>query len=224
MTEIREQYRHEQGRSDISLVFGSSGNFARQILQGAPFELFLSANKKYVDLLINNGTMPSDYRQFALGRIGYFIPHGSLLSADNSLEEINKSLVNGKYRRLAIANPEYAPYGVAARQALQTAGLWAIENDKILLGENIAQAVQFTLSGSVDIGIIPLSYAVLPGTRDKGKFFLIPENWHEPIIEYLVLLQGAGSEGKAFYQYLLSGKAAPILKKFGYVTSNTDND
>lgn len=221
MTDIREQYRNEHGNSDINLVFGSSGNFSRQILQGAPFELFLSANKKYVDFLIHNGVKPADYREFALGRIGYFIPDGSILSGDNSLEDINNSLVNGDFRRIAIANPEYAPYGVAARQALQTAGLWVIEKDKFLLGENIAQAVQFTLSGNVDIGIIPLSYALLPETRDKGKFYLIPENWHEPIIEYLVLLQKAGPAGKAFYQYLLSGRATPILKKYGYVTTTT---
>lgn len=224
MTDVRELYMNEPGSAGINLVFGSSGNFARQIVQGAPFELFLSANKKYVDFLIHNGIRPADYREFALGRIGYFIPDGSALSGDRGLDEINKSLVNGKFRRIAIANPAFAPYGMAARQALQTAGLWAIENDKLLLGENIAQAVQFALSGNVDLGIIPLSYAVLPETRDKGKFFLIPENWHEPIIEYLVQLQGAGTASRAFYQYLLSGKAAQILKKYGYVTTTMVSD
>lgn len=218
MTDVREQYIKERGSGDINLVFGSSGNFARQIVQGAPFEMFLSANRKYVNFLIHNGVEPTDYREFALGRIGYFIPNGSALSGDNSLEKISKSLVNGNFRRIAIANPEYAPYGVAAKQALQTSGLWVIEKEKLLLGENIAQAVQFTLSGSVDIGIIPFSYAVLPEIREKGRFFLIPENWHEPIIEYLVLLQKPGTTSKAFYQYLLSGKATPILKKYGYVT------
>jgi len=221
MTEILKQYKHDSGTGDINLVFGSSGNFMRQILQGAPFELFLSANKKYVDVLLRDGKHVAASREFALGHIGYFIPSGSLLSGKKNLEEINKALSNGEYRRIAFANPEFAPYGVAARQVLQTAGLWAIENEKLLLGENIAQAMQFTLAGGVDIGIVPQSFAVLPQIRDKGNFFLIPEDWHEPIIEYLVLLQDAGPQSRAFYQYLLSGKPKPILKKYGYATDIT---
>lgn len=218
MTEILKQYKHDSGTADINLVFGSSGNFTRQIIQGAPFELFLSANKRYVDVLLRDGKHIAANREFALGHIGYFIPAGSLLSGKNTLEEINKALIDGEYRRIAIANPEFAPYGVAARQVLQTAGLWAMEKKKLLLGENIAQAMQYTLAGGVDIGIVPQSFAVLPDIRDKGNFFLIPENWHEPIIEYLVLLQDAGPQSRSFYQYLLSGKPKPILEKYGYST------
>lgn len=221
ITEIRDQYILEHHDNDINLVFGSSGNFARQILQGAPFELFLSANKKYVDILEHGNGRVSAFREFAIGRIGYFIPEGSSLAGIKNLEGISKSLINGAYRRIAIANPEFAPYGVAARQALQTAGLWAVDNEKLLLGENIAQAVQFTLSGGVDLGIIPLSYALLPEVKNKGDFFLIPGDWHEPIIEYLVLLRGAGEQSRTFYQYLLSVKTKLILEKYGYATDTT---
>lgn len=220
MTEILNLYGQENGKSDINLVFGSSGNFARQIIQGAPFQLFLSANKRYVNELMKNHSHVAAYREFALGRIGYFIPSGSMLSGKKNLEQIDNALENGAYRRIAIANPEFAPYGVAARQALQTAGLWVIEKKKLLMGENIAQAMQYTLSGGVDVGIVPQSFAVLPEISQKGKFFLIPEDWHDPIIEYLVLMQNAGRESREFYQYLLSGKATPILKKYGYVTGN----
>jgi molybdate transport system substrate-binding protein len=221
MTEILNQYRHEPGAGNINLVFGSSGNFARQIMQGAPFELFLSANKKYVEVLRRDNSRVTAFHEFALGRIGYFIPTGSLLSGKKNLKEINQSLINGEYRRIAIANPEFAPYGVAAKQSLQTAGLWVIEKEKLLMGENIAQAMQYTISGGVDLGIVPQSIAVLPETRDKGKFFLIPEDWHDPIIEYLVLLKNATPVSRACYQYLLSGKATPILEKYGYMTKTS---
>lgn len=224
MTEILRQYKHDSGTGDINLVFGSSGNFTRQIIQGAPFELFLSANKKYVDVLLRDSRQVIASRKFAVGHIGYFIPAGSLLSGKKSLEEINEALINDQYRRIAIANPDFAPYGVAARQVLQTAGLWVMEKRKLLLGENIAQAMQYTLSGGVDIGIVPQSFAVLPDIRDKGNFFLIPEDWHEPVIEYLVLLKDAGKESRAFYQYLLSGKPTPILKKYGYTTNTMVGD
>jgi molybdate transport system substrate-binding protein len=224
MTEILDQYQHEHGAGEINMVFGSSGNFARQIIQGAPFELFLSANKKYVDVLIQDNKHVSAFQEFAQGRIGYFIPAGSLLSGKKNLKEINQSLINGEYRRIAIANPDFAPYGAAARQSLQTAGLWAIKKEKLLSGENIAQAMQYTLAGGVDIGIVPQSFAVLAEIREQGDFFLIPQDWHEPIIEYLVLLRHATPESRAFYQYLLSGKAKPILEKYGYRAGTTPDN
>ena len=222
MNGIQEAYL-EEGNNSINFVYSSSGNLARQILQGAPFELFLSANRVYVDFLIQNDIRIAGIKEFARGRIGYFIPKNSSLSNKTGLEEINKTLVNGEYHRIAIANPEFAPYGVAAEQALRTAGLWVIESDKLLLGENTAQAVQFSLSGGVDIGIIPSSYAVIRAVRDGGKFYLIPEEWHQPIIEYLVLLLRSGPEGKKFYNYLQSDKVRLILEKNGY-TANTGPD
>ena len=219
MTEILGRYRHDNATANINLVFGSSGNFARQIMQGAPFQMFLSANKQYVDMLMRDNGRVSAYHEFATGRIGYFIPNGSRLAGKRSLEEINRALANDAYRRIAIANPEFAPYGIAARQALQTAGVWALDKKKLLKGENIAQAMQYTLAGGVDIGVVPLSYALLPDIRAQGKFFLIPRDWHDPIIEYLVLLKQAGPASRTFYEYLLSGKAVPVLKKYGYETA-----
>lgn len=217
-TELTEQYdQNKQG--NIRLVFGSSGNFARQIVQGAPFEIFLSANRKFVDFLIDNHVALEQDTQFASGKIGYFIPNDSSLSHNNSLSAINKSLAKSEYTRMAIANPEIAPYGVAAQQALQSAGLWVLSHSKLILGENVAQAMQFTLSGGVDIGIVPASYAMLPETKGKGRFITIPESWHKPIIQYLVLKEDASSMSKEFYRYLLSESSRTIIEKYGYSRS-----
>lgn len=215
ISEISAQYN---AATRINLSFGSSGNFARQILQGAPYKLFISADKKYVDMLIENGYKIDASAAFARGRISIFIPNDSALQNNTSLEQVFKSLFHGHYQRIAIANPEHAPYGLAAEQALQSAGLWVIERDKLLVGENAAQAMQFALAGGVDLSIIPSSFAHLPSIIKKGKFYLIPESWHEPIQQVIVLLKGANESTRQFYHYLLSDEAKIIIRKYGYET------
>lgn len=198
------------------LTFGSSGNFARQIIQGAPFKLFLSADKKYVDLLRKNGIKLLADIEYARGRIGLFVPNGSRLSEQKELKSVIKKLFHGKYNRLVIANPEHAPYGLAAQRALQSAGLWVVEKKRLLLAENAAQTTQIAISGNVDVGIIPASHAYLPELEGKGKFFLIPEQWHQPLQQHLVLLNGANSSETKFFQYLQNEKSQLILKNYGY--------
>ncbi len=215
LKEISTQFKLKTG-SSVNLSVGSSGNFTRQILQGAPYELFISANKKYVNIRRKKGMSIEASSELARGRIGMFIPNNSPLYHSTDLDDVMKSLYHGQYRRMAIANPEHAPYGQAAKQALQYAGLWIIERDKLLVGENAAQAMQFTLSGSVDLGIVPSSFIYLPKIKNKGLFLLIPESWHQPIIQYLTLFKGAGDISKSFYAYLLTDDSKNIIKKYGY--------
>jgi len=153
---------------------------------------------------------------FAVGRTGVFIPAGSILSGAMDLEGFIRLLARGAYRRIAMANPEHAPFGVAAREALQSAGVWAVERDRVLLAENAAQAVQFTFSGSVDAGIIPYSFALLPEIRDKGRFFLFPADWHHPLEQIMVLLKNAGAEARSFADFLRTETARGILEESGY--------
>jgi molybdate transport system substrate-binding protein len=215
MTDIAASFR-EDTHTEASLTFGSSGNFARQIIQGAPFKVFLSADRKYVDLLAENGLKLLADVEYARGRIGLFIPAGSSLSASTDLGSAVKMLIHGKYKRLTMANPEHAPYGLAAQQALQNAGLWVMEKKRLLLAENAAQTMQISLSGNVDAGIIPASYTHLAALQEKGKFFLIPEQWHQPIQQHLVLLEGANKTEKRFFEYMQNEKSQFIVQSYGY--------
>ncbi|MGH8245460.1 MAG: molybdate ABC transporter substrate-binding protein, partial [Gammaproteobacteria bacterium] len=215
LAEISDRFAAENGIR-VRLSFGSSGNFTNQIRQGAPYELFLSADRKFVDVLAADGLTAGEPSAFAAGRIGALIPEGSSLSAATDLKSLINLMINGSYRRIAMANPKFAPFGVAAEEALQSAGVWAIERDRVALAENAAQAVQFTLSGNVDVGIIPYSFALLPEVGGKGRFFLFPPEWHKPLSQWRVLLKGAGDAARRFHEYLGGGPARDVLEKFGY--------
>lgn len=219
MTEVADQYQAKTGKQ-IKLTFGSSGNFTRQIQQAAPYTLFLSADKKYVDILTENNLTDSKAIAFARGEIGILIPNRSVLSDATDIRSIFQSLIYGQYRKIAIANPETAPYGAAAMQALQSGGLWATSSQKTLIAENAAQVVQYGLTGSVDLAIIPSSFAIYPGLSGQGKFYPIPPSWHDPIDQYLVLLKGAGKSTRAFLNYLSSEAVKDIIKKYGYSLPN----
>ncbi len=216
MTDIARSFRQATNIS-VKLSFGSSGNFARQIIQGAPFRIFLSADRKYIRMLTKNDISLAADIDYARGRIGLFIPGGSSMFVSKDLDSAMKTLIQGNYKRLVIANPEHAPYGLAAEQALQSAGLWVVEKKRLLLAENAAQATQIALSGNVDAGIIPASFTHLPALLGKGKFFLIPEHWHQPLQQHLVLLEGANSVEKQFFEYLQTETAHMIIQKYGYI-------
>lgn len=215
VTDIATSFRQET-ETLAKLTFGSSGNFARQIIQGAPFKLFLSADKRSVDLLKENGLIILSDVKYARGRIGFFIPNGSPMFDSENLHDVIKLLIYGDYKRLAIANPDHAPYGLAAQQALQSAGLWVMEKKRLLLAENAAQAMQITLSGNVDVGIIPASFIHLLAIKDKGKFLLIPEQWHQPLQQHLVLLEGANNTEKQFFEYMQNERSDSIVQNYGY--------
>ncbi|MBF8269902.1 MAG: Molybdate ABC transporter substrate-binding protein [Gammaproteobacteria bacterium] len=203
----------------IKLSFGSTGNFTRQILQGAPYQVFLAADKKHVDMLRDNGRQLLRTAEFARGRIGFFIPSDSRLTGTTDLSSIVDAIEFENYTRLAIANSEIAPYGLAAEQALNNAGIWVLNRNKLLVGENAAQTVQFSLSGAVDIGIIPASAAFLPVVKEGGNFVLIPETWHQPIEQYLVLLTDTNPNAVRFYDFLLTQESRQILIEYGYTPS-----
>jgi len=215
MTELIEQFQAKTGEQ-IRVSYGSSGNFTRQLLQGAPYELFLSADKKYARQLAQKTKMIQSARVYVTGRIGFFAPHDSGIAAHAGLAEIVKALQFGQYQRLVIANPAHAPYGIAARQALQQAGVWALRRKRLLLAENAAQAAQFSIAGGVDVGMIPYSLALVPAIAEQGRFFLVPQSWHKPIEQHLLLMQDASETTKAFYAYLFSARSKTILEKYGY--------
>jgi molybdate transport system substrate-binding protein len=215
LEELSHDFRVETG-IDVRTVFGSSGNLARQIEQGAPFELFVAADEDFVLGLAGRGFTRDDGVVYAVGRLVLFAPRRSPLVPDSELKDLRSRLADGTIRRFAIANPEHAPYGAAAEQALRSAGLWAAIEPTLVLGENIAQAAQFAASGNADGGIIAYSLALAPQFRDQGKFALLPETLHAPLRQRMALTRLATPEAERFYEYLQSRSARATLERFGF--------
>ena len=215
LEEVAARFQRDTGH-ELRLVFGSSGNFFSQIRQGAPFHLFLSADEAFVDRLADAGLTEGRGRLYAVGRIGVLVGKGSPVKADGELKDLAQALKDGRLRRFAIANPEHAPYGARAREALQHAGLWQAIQGKLVLGENISQATQFATSGATDGGIVALSLALVPSVAQLGDFALIPAQWHQPLRQRMVLLKDPPAPIRAFYDYLSTPDAQQIMVRYGF--------
>jgi len=213
--EVAARFEKETGQK-LRLVFGSSGNFKTQILQGAPFHLFMSADEGFVYQLADAGKTEDRGRAYALGRIGIMVPPGSPLKPDGELKDLAAALKDGRLQKFAIANPDHAPYGARAKEALQHAGLWDTIQPRLVLGENISQTAQFATSGSTQGGIIALSLALAPAVARTGSFQLIPEGWNQPLKQRMVLVKGAPPAAKAFYEYLSTPAAQQIMVRYGF--------
>lgn len=206
----------------VRLTFGSSGNFARQIRQGAPYQLFLSADEDYVLRLARDGFTRDDGALYAVGRIVLIVPRGSPLEPDGSLRDLKAALEAGRVSRFAIANPDHAPYGKRAQEALRHRGLWEAIRPRLVLGENVSQAAQFATSSSAQGGIIAYSLALSPRVSALGPYGLIPEEWHSPLRQRMVLLKNAGPVAARFYAYLRQPPARAILRRHGFALPDTD--
>lgn len=217
--EVAARFERETGNK-LRLVFGSSGNFYSQILQDAPFHLYMSADESYVFKLADAGKTMDRGRAYAVGRIGIMVPLGSPLKADGELEDLAAALKDGRLHKFAIANPEHAPYGARAKEALQHAGLWEAIQGKLVLGENISQTAQFATSGSAQGGVIALSLAKAPALAKLGEFALIPEGWHQPLKQRMVLIKGAPPAARVFYEYIGSPAAQEIMVRYGFAMPN----
>jgi len=202
---------------EVRLSLGSTGNFARQIRQGAPYQLFMAADEAFVFDLARDGFTRDEGALYAVGRIVVIVPEGSTLVADGALESLREALADGRITRFAIANPEHAPYGRRAEEALRHAGLWEAIQPYLVLGENVAQAAQFALSGNAEGGIIAYSLALAPDVARRGSYELISEDWHQPLRQRMVLLNGAGAVAEAFHAYVQTPAAREILARSGFV-------
>jgi molybdate transport system substrate-binding protein len=215
METLAADFRRTHGMA-VRLNFGSSGDLLRQIQAGARYELFIAAAADYAARAAAAGVTAGAPVTLALGNMGAYIPRRSPLVAVSDLDALGRELARGNYRRIAMANPAVAPFGVAARQAMQKMGVWVVEKDRLVMGENVAQAVQFTLAGGVDVGFIPESWALLPQVAAQGRFLPIPGNWHDPLAQTMVLLRDAGPEARAFFVFLQSAEAGAFLSRAGY--------
>lgn len=220
LEQVRAQYTADTGKS-VDIVYGSSGNFYRQIREGAPFQMFLSADESYVQQLVEAGLTEDAGVLYALGRIVIITPHGSSLKADVELTNLRSALSDGRIQRFAIANPEHAPYGKRAEEALRHADLWSALEGKLVLGENVSQAAQFATSGNAQGGIIAYSLALSPNVSALGDYALIPQEWHAPLRQRMVLLKSASSNTRDFYTYLQSDIARRIMQRFGFTLTES---
>lgn len=215
LEEVAGQFEKATGQK-IRLVFGSSGTFLAQLLQGAPFHLFMSADEAFVFKLADAGKTRDRGRLYAFGRIGIMVPHGSPVKADPELKDLAASLQDGRLQRFAIANPEHAPYGARAREALTAIGLWDAIRPKLVYGENIAQTAQFATSGSTRGGIIALSLARAPAVASLGSFALLPERLHQPLAQRMVLMKDAPSAAVMFHDHLTTPEAQAVMTRYGF--------
>ena len=215
LAEIAGQFEHDTGHR-VDTVFGSSGTLTRQIQDGAPFELFLSADEAFVDTLAAAGLTRGRGTLYGVGRIVLFAPTGSPLDATAGLAGLARLVSSGGVRRFAIANPEHAPYGRAAEAALRKHGVWTALQPRLVLGENVTQAAQFATTGNAAGGIIAYSLALAPNMQGRGRYALIPADDHAPLRQRMVLTARAGPVAQRFYDYMQSPPARAILERYGF--------
>ncbi len=213
MDDIVTSFKKSYPTDEIDVTYGSSGKFHTQIQQGAPYDLFFSADIGFPRELVKSGLAASDVKPYAVGRIVLW--SGSLDATKMSLA----SLTDSKITRIAIANPKHAPYGKRAEEALRAAGLWEKLEPKLVYGENIAHTAQFVQTGNAQVGILALSLAINPELASKGGYALIPDSLHAPLEQGFVITKRAEGNAlaKRFADYM-SGKAArTVMVKYGFV-------
>lgn len=208
---LAERFSRETSHK-LSLSVGSTGKFYAQISNGAPFDVFLSADDETpLRLEKEKLTVPGSRFTYAVGKLVLWSPAPNLVDANGDV------LRRGAFKRLAIANPKLAPYGAAAQQALEKLGLWTELRGKLVLGENIAQTLQFVASGNVELGLVALSQ-VQEGGKPGGSHWRVPQSLYDPIRQDAALLtRGSGNPAaRAFLEYLRSGPAREIIRAAGY--------
>lgn len=215
LTEVAAAFKRETGQ-DVSLTFGSSGNFYRQLRQGAPFELFLSADEQFVFGLARARRTADLGTLYAIGRLAIVAPRGSPLRVDGQLRGLRTALARRQIARFAIANPQHAPYGRRAEEALRHARLWQPLAGRLVLGENVSQALQFATAGGAQGGIVAYSLVLEPGLAGRIDYALIPSSWHRPLRQRMVLMKNAGPVARQFYRYVQQPRARKIFARYGF--------
>ena len=214
LDEISSSFQTETA-IQVKAVYGSSGNLFQQIQNGAPFDVFFSANSDYPKKLEAGGlSIPGSYYEYGRGHI-------VLLASSTSVFDLQKGLkvlLEPAIKRIAIADPSHAPYGQAAVAALKLQGIYDRVARKIVVAENVAQAASFVTSGAAEIGIVAKSLVVLQSARAQARFAEIPASQYPPIEQACVLLKSSTKQDAArrFLQYVRSRKASKILQRYGF--------
>lgn len=214
MQEIAIRFQKETGKT-VKPTYGSSGNFFQQIQNGAPFDMFFSANLDFPKKLDAAGlTEPGSFYQYAIGKIVIWVPNDSRLDITSGLV----SLQNPAIKKIAIANPQHAPYGQAAVAAMKKENVYDKVSAKFVLGENISQTASFVVSGAADAGIVALSLALSPNMQGKGRYAEIPASDYPPIEQACVILKSSRQKdtARAFLDFLKTPAVAELFKAYGF--------
>lgn len=219
LDEIVAAYGKSHPSDQVDVIYGSSGKFHTQIQQGAPYDLFFSADIAYPRELAAKGLAASAVKPYAIGRI-------VLWSTRRDAARLTLSgLTDPAISRIAMANPRHAPYGKRAEEALRAEGIWERVEAKLVQGENIAQAAQFVQTGNAQVGIIALSLALSPELSARGGYSLIPENRHQPLEQgFVITRRAAGNPGAWRFAEFVEGRAArSILNRYGFRVPETSD-
>lgn len=214
--DVIKEYNMEHPEQTVSAIFGSSGSFTTQIQQGAPFDLFLSADTQNPETLAKEGKAEGAVFPYSVGHIVLWVPNESKLDLSKGLNVLTDSSI----KKIAIANSAHAPYGRAAEQALKKSGIYEKISAKIVMGENIAQTAQFIETKAADIGIIAISLAVSPTLKAEGRFVEVDANLYEKMIQSGIVVKTTKNLKQAiqFKDFVLSAKAQKILNDYGLKT------
>lgn len=214
MNEIAANFQKQTGCA-VRVSAGSSGNFLSQIENGAPFDVFFSADIAYPKKLEAEGlATPGSTYLYAVGKIVLWVRNDSRLDVNKGLDALRDSSI----RKVAIANPQHAPYGRAAEEALRKAGIYDAIKDRLVLGENISQAAQFVESGNADAGILAFSLALSPGLKQKGHYWILPQNLYAPIEQGAVIIRASHNPrgAAALLAFIKTPAAAALLARYGF--------
>ena len=212
--EVAAKFEEETG-TKVKLALGSSGNFYAQIVNGAPFDLFLSADAEYPQKLVEAGLVQTGSLSiYAVGRIALWVPKSSPIDVGKRGIE---SLLDPAVRKIAIANPALAPYGKAAVAVMEKSRLYQGVSSKLVLGENVSQTAQFVQSGAADIGIIPLSLIIGSPLETEGSYWEVPADLHPRVEQGVVVLKRtkAPELAQQFLQFLLGAEGSQIMTQIG---------
>lgn len=215
MDDLVAGFRKARPEIAVAVSYGSSGNFLAQIQNGAPFDLFFSADVEYPRRLAEAGLAPKGSEfLYAVGRIVVWVPKASRIR----VEEGMKALTAPEARRIAVANPAHAPYGRAAEAALRKLGVYEAVKDKLVFGENIAQTAQFVQSGAADAGILALSLALAPALAKDGRYFEVPMDAYPRMDQGGIVLDRTRDveAARAFRDFVLGSEGRAALKRYGF--------
>ncbi len=217
LDEIADEFQQANPDAELRIIYGSSGKMTTQIINGAPYDLFFSADIAFPEKLEREGLTATSPDIYALGRIVVWAPNGD--EPPPTLEDLAKDEV----RRIAIAQPRHAPYGMRAREALKASGLWEDIEPKLVYGENIAQTAQMVNSGGADAGIIALSLALFPSLEEHG-YTLIDDELHEPLSQGFVITRRGADHPLAerFAEFMDSDEALNIMAGYGFIRPEAD--
>jgi len=204
------------GNPEVRVVYGSSGNFTAQIMNGAPFNLLISADEHFPLELYKQGKIVDGGVIYAIGKLALIAKNSSGIKLVDSKADLAKAI--GRANKIAIAKPELAPYGKAAVEYLKAEGLWDLAKEKLIYGDNIGVATMYVVSGAADLGFTALSLAKSTEVSKDTNFVLVNSALYEPIKQRMVLIKGAPREAVALYQFMQTSPAKSILHKYGYST------